>query len=299
MTDVSSAGSTGLDAVQEAYFKRDFDRAQSLAQALKDPVAEAWAALAAWMNGKAAAAEAQLKSAFQRIEPEPTKLAIASALMESTSSFGGNLVTAAKLVDRLGVTLPFAVRVLASDLERSSGNPVEAFKLLVRAKQADPADPETDFALARLHARGGRSTKAIASLEDALRNATQGQDYRALARAHADFKGLQSEPAFVEVVDTFPKDPQLAALAKKLDERAFAEAADAAAAVVNQTADPLFALCAWREALGGLLNQTPLEEEPSPTLLEALQHVDSQLEARQKGGAQSPAWQRFRPSAQR
>jgi len=296
MSQVTTGEVSVLEAVQEAYSKREFDRAQTLARGLADPVAEAWAALALWMNGKAASAESALKSAFQRIEPEATKASIASALMESTSSFGGNLVNAAKLVDRLGVTIPFAVRVLASDLERTSGNPVEAFKLLVRAKQADPLDPETDFAIARLHARGGRVSKAITALQDAIRNAGLGQDYRSLARHHADFKGLLSEPAFVELVDTFPADPQLAALAKKLEDRAFAEAADAAAALVNQTADPLFALEVWREALNGLINQEPFDEEPSETLLEALQHVEGQLDARRANGAQSPAWQRFRPA---
>jgi tetratricopeptide (TPR) repeat protein len=295
MGQVTTGQVSALEAVQEAYFRRDFDRAQALAQGLADPVAEAWAALALWMNGKAAAAEAALKSAFARIEPESTKASIASALMESTSSFGGNLVNAARLVDRLGVTIPFAVRVLADDHERSSGNPVEAFKLLVRAKQADPLDPETDFALARLHARGGRVAKALASLQDTIRNASLGQDYRSLARHHADFKGLLTEPAFVELVDTFPADPPLAALAKKLDDRAFAEVADGAAALVNQTTDPLFALEAWREALNGLINQVPFDEEPSDTLLEALQHVEAQLDARRAAGAQSPAWKRFRP----
>lgn len=292
MAEVSSAA-TELAAVEEAYFRRDFARVLSLVATLQSPVAEAWGALAKWMNGEAAAAESALNSAFARIESDAVKRSLASVLMESTFSFGGNRLTAAKLIERLGVTVPLAVRVLAEDLERSTGNPVEAFRLLVRAKQADPADPETDFALARLHARGGRVAKVITSLEDAFRNATAGQDYRALARRHPDFKGLEHDATFTALVNTSPSDPALAALAAKLDERAFSEVADDAAAQLPQSTDRRFVLEAWREALEGLMNQLPFDEEPPPALIEAMQHVSDQLAA----AARSEAWIRFRPSS--
>ncbi len=283
-----------MGEVDEAYFRRDFERVRSLAASIDGPVGEVWAGFARWMQGDAAA-EASLVSAFSRIESESLRRELASVLLESTFSFGGNRLTAARLVDRLGVTLPIALRVLADELERTSGNPVEAFRLLVRAKQADPSDPETDFALARLHARGGRAPKVVSSLEDACRNATLGQDYRALARRHPDFKGLETDPAFVALVETRPTDPTLASLARKLDDRAFSEVADAAAAQLSGSVDPLFVLEAWREAVDGLMAQVPFDEEPPHALVEAMQHVTDQL--RSRSGQRSEAWTRFRPAS--
>jgi tetratricopeptide (TPR) repeat protein len=280
------------EAVEQAWYRKDYQAVHTRAATEATPLAQAWRALADWKLGQRSVAEAGLKKAFAELTGhDDTRDTLASLLLESELSYAGDALAVAELLERLGVGLPLGLRLIASELERRTGNPVEAFKVLVRAKTLDPADPETDFALACLHARGGRAAKAIAALKDALAHATPGQDFTALARAHPDFAGLRKEPAFIALVDTRPAEPSLNELATALDAFSWDRVVKQARAGWKTSVDPVFVLRAWQEAVHGLLGRGSSDA----TLLDDLTLIGGELDTRDPTGSASAAWVRFRP----
>ncbi|MDX2012768.1 MAG: hypothetical protein SFW67_21390 [Myxococcaceae bacterium] len=280
------------EAVEQAWYRKDYQAVHTRASTETTPLAQAWRALADWKLGQRSVAEAGLKQAFAGMTgQDDTRDTLASLLLESELSWAADALAVAELLERLGVGLPLGLRLLADDLERRTGNPVEAFKVLVRAKTLDPADAETDFALACLHARGGRAAKAIAALKDALAHATPGQDFTALARAHPDFGGLRKEAAFVELVDTRPAEPSLNELATALDAFSWDRVVKQARSGWKTSADPVFVLRAWQEAANGLLSRGSADA----AVLDDLTAIGAELDARDPDGRASAAWVRFRP----
>jgi tetratricopeptide (TPR) repeat protein len=280
------------EAVEQAWYRKDYQAVHAVASTEATPLAQAWRALADWKLGQRTVAEAGLKKAFGEMTgQDDTRDTLASLLLESELSWAGDALAVAEALERLGVGLPLGLRLIAEDLERRTGNPVEAFKVLVRAKTLDPADPETDFALACLHARGGRAARAIAALKDARAHALPGQDLPALARAHPDFAGLRKEPAFIELVDTRPAEPSLNELATALDAFSWERVVKQARQSWKTSADPVFVLRAWQEAVNGLLSRGSADA----TLLDDLTLIGAELDARDADGTASAAWARFRP----
>lgn len=286
-----------MELIEEAWLRKEYREVHTRASAEDSVIALAWKALADWKLGRRGQAEVLLRQAFAAMPPsENTTLqqrTLVSMLLESELAFAGEAIAVAELIDRLGVGLPLALRVLADDAERRTGNPVEGFKLLTRAKAMDPADPETDFSIASLHARGGRAAKATAALKDALAHASDGQDYRALARAHPDFAGLRSDPAFLELVNSYPEDQSLAELATALDAFSWERVVKTARTTWKTSADPIFVLRAWDEALQGLLSRS--SGEPDAGLLADLDVVGQELAARDPERTGSANWVKFRP----
>ncbi|MCA2980841.1 MAG: tetratricopeptide repeat protein [Myxococcaceae bacterium] len=285
---------TAQEAVEQAWYRKEYQVVYRVAASEPTPLARAWCALAEYKLGQRTGAEAGLKSAFRAMKGQShVRATLASRLLESELAWRGDALAVAELLERLGVGLPLGLRLIAEALERRTGNPVEAFKVLARAKALDPSDAETHFALARLHARGGRAAKALAALRDALANATPGQDFAALARALTDFAGLRREPAFLALVDTRPHDPALAELATALDAFSWEQVVRLARQTWRTSPDPVFSLRAWLEAVNGLLSRGA----DDPALLDELTVIGAELDARDPHGSASPAWTRFRPSA--
>jgi tetratricopeptide (TPR) repeat protein len=281
------------EAVEQAWLRKDYRRVHELSGLHPTPLGQTWRAMADWKLGQRTVAEAGLAQAFAAMTgQEDTRDALAAMLLESELSWAADAVAVADLLERLGVGLPLGLRLLADETERRTGNPVEAFKVLARAKAIDPTDAETDFAIACLHARGGRAQKAIAALTDAVSHAMTGQDFKALARAHPDFGGLRNEPAFLALVDTRPSDPALNELATWLDAFSWDRVVKQARASWKTAADPIFVLRAWQEAISGLLGRSAAD----PSLLDDLSFIGQELDERDPTGTASAAWVKFRPA---
>jgi hypothetical protein len=271
------------EAVEQAWLRKDYRRVHELSGRHATPLGQTWRAMADWKLGQRTVAEAGLAQAFAAMTgQEDTRDALASMLLESELSWAADAVAVADMLERLGVGLPLGLRLLADETERRTGNPVEAFKVLSRAKALDPSDAETDFAIACLHARGGRAQKAIAALTDAVSHAIGGPD----------FGGLRNEPAFLALVDTRPSDPALNELATWLDAFSWERVVKQARGSWKASVDPIFVLRAWQEAVSGLLGRSAAD----PTLLDDLTLIGQELDARDPDGTASAAWVRFRPA---
>ncbi len=301
-----------LDPIEDAWLAQEPEVVEKLARERlaedgDDASSHAWLGLALCITNKVAAGQSELKRAFELIRAAHDRAtdeemkhelnwelhSISNRLIDT---LGENPTLGASAAQFIVDTLKFehapSLRLMSENVSAQQGDPIKAAQLLKRALAVDATDPESHYLAARLFARLGKKPQVLSHLQKALDNAAGTIAVRTLARFEPDFDGFRKDPEFAELVDPFPKDAVLRPIYQALDTGDFARVVELASGSADRVPNRLDVLYPWREALELLMDQAP-GDEIDQTINAKLDVVQTDIEAREDRGEESPVYSKF------
>lgn len=301
-----------LDPIEDAWLAQEPETVETMARErlskdANDAKSHAWLGLALCLTNRAPQGQASLKKAFELIRADLEQAidedakhelswelhGIANRLIDALGENPTQGVTAAQfVVEGLKFEHAPALRLMSENVATQHGDPIRAAQFLKRALAVDATDPESHYLAARLFARLGKKPQVLSHLQKALDNAAGTIAVRTLARFEPDFDGFRKDAEFSTLVDPFPTDGVLRPIYQALDTGDFAAVVELATASAAKVPNKLDVLYPWREALELLMDQAP-GDEIDQNLNSQLDVVQSDIEAREDRGEESPVYSKF------